>query len=340
MVKTQAKQVFSWPGRAAAVGAVLTLLLFLLPLFFLAGEGEEPAPMATLPVLTPTPAVRDGETTLRLLLADGTVETLTMADYLWGVVAAEMPASFHPEALKAQAVAARTYCAHQSLLAGDKHPGAEVCADPGCCQAYLTRDQALAAWGAEGQRYADKITAAVADTDGLLCLYEGQPIDALFFSSSAGKTSTAAQVWGTDVPYLTSVDSPEGEEVPGWRTEVTFTPWEFRTRLLDARPEAQLSDDPGAWVRDLVTDPSGAVERVTVGGVELTGVQARSIFGLRSAHFTAAATAEAVTFQVTGYGHGVGMSQYGANALAGEGKDFREILCWYYTGITVDTLEQ
>lgn len=345
MVRQEIRRPSAWPLRAVVVGLALLVGLFLLPLLLLPGEDrpgqsfpeDSPLPTATLPVLTgadPIPGWDEGET-LRLLKSDGTVEEITMADYLWGVVAAEMPASFHLEALKAQAVAARTYCLYQRDAAGDKHPGADVCTDFSCCQAYLTRDQASAAWGVEAQRYGDKVSSAVAETDGLLCLYDEAPIDAVFFSSAAGKTSAAAAVWGSEIPYLSSVDSPEGEEVPGWRTVVTFSPAEFVQRFQAFDPGADFSGDPARWFGDLKTDASGLVTEVTVGGVKVTGSQLRSLFGLRSAHFTAAASGDTVTFWVTGYGHGVGLSQYGANALAGQGKNFQEILEWYYTGVTV-----
>lgn len=345
MVKQDKRRQGTWSGRAVLVGVALLALFFLLPLLLLPREEEPrstpapPEPTATLPLMEP-PAVEpargwDGGQTLRLLKTDGTVEELTMGEYLWGVVAAEMPASFHTEALKAQAVAARTYCLYQHAGGGDKHPGADVCGDYTCCQAYLTREQAAAGWGDKAGLYADKVTQAVSGTDGLVCSYEGDPIDAVFFSSTAGRTNDAVAVWGTQVPYLTAVDSPEGEEVPGWHTEVVFSPAEFfaRFRLFD--PAAQFGEDPGAWITGVETDDTGMVERLTVGGVSLTGGQARSVFGLRSARFTVAATDEEVRFQVTGYGHGVGMSQYGANAMAGEGKSFQEILEWYYTGAEV-----
>jgi len=334
----------TWPLRAAAVGLALLALMFLLPLLFLPEEAPAILPAATLPAASssPSPTVPlegwDTTRTLRLVKGDGTVEELTLADYLWGVVAAEMPASFQSEALKAQAVAARTYCLYQQGGAGDKHPGADVCADYTCCQAYLTREQAMEGWGREAQRYADKVTQAVSDTDGLVCLYDGSPIDAVFFSSTAGRTVSAAQVWGTDVPYLTAVESPEGEEVPGWRTDVTFTHQEFIDRFHAAEPNADFSGACAGWVRDLTTDETGLVTAVTIGGATVNGNQARSIFGLRSARFTVSVTEEQVKFQVTGYGHGVGLSQYGANALAAEGKTFREILEWYYTGASVDRM--
>ena len=338
MVQQQEKSP-AWPVWAVVVALTMVGLLFLLPLLLLPGTEEEKAtqpPQATLPLLdqaapSPVPGWDAGEE-LRLLHSDGTVEQLSLGNYLWGVVAAEMPASFHPEALRAQAVCARTYCVYQR---GAKHVQADVCDDYTCCQAYLTPAQAQAQWGADAQRWSDKISAAVADTDGLLCLYDGQPIDAVFFSSAAGRTRDAAAVWGTDVPYLTAVDSPEGVEVPGWQTVVTMTLPEFAEKLLAVAPQADLSGPPQQWFSALKANDAGAVERVTIGGATLSGGEVRAAFGLRSANFTAAADWGGVTFWVTGYGHGVGLSQYGANALAGEGKHFWEILEWYYTGVQV-----
>lgn len=331
----------SWTGHAVLTGLALVLLLFVLPLLFLTGEEEEREmlPTATLPAVEPVNVSPvpgwDESQTIRVLQSDGTVETMTLADYLWGVVAAEMPASFQTEALKAQTVAARTYCFYQRAGSGDKHPGADVCTDYTCCQAFLTREQAAVGWGENARRYTDKVAQAVADTDGLLCLYNGQPIDAVFFSSSAGRTLDAAQVWGNDVPYLTAVDSPEGEEVPGWHTQVTLSLAECAAKLREKYPEIVLPDDPAAWFSDLTADENGAVASVKVGDITLTGTQARSVFGLRSTHFTVEVQDGTVIFRVLGYGHGVGMSQYGANALAEEGKTFDEILKWYYTGVTV-----
>ncbi len=351
MIRQEIRRSPTWPLRAAGLGLVLLLFLFLLPALLLPGKGREreedqplpsPLPTATLPLVEPTVASPvsgwDQSQTLRLLRGDGQVEKLTLRDYLWRVTAAEMPASFQLEALKAQTVAARTYCLYQRSGTGDKHPGADVCDDYTCCQAYLTPEQAAVGWGAEAETYAAKINRALLETDGLLCLYEGKPIDAVFFSSTAGRTSDAVSVWGTEIPYLSAVDSPEGEEVPGWQTVVTFSLEDFSARFRGTYPEADLTVPPQDWFRDLVLDDSGVVTTVTIGGVSLSGGQARSLFGLRSAHFTAAATEEGVTFWVTGYGHAVGMSQYGANAMAGEGKNFQEILEWYYTGVTVGGL--
>ena len=250
-------------------------------------------------------------------------------------MASEIPASFEPEALKAQTVAARTYTLSKLARTSEKHPDADVCTDITCCQAYITPEEAAVNWGDNARAYTDKIAAAVADTDGLAALWQGQPIQALFFSSAAGKTVDAVEVWGNSVPYLTSVDSPEGEEVPNYHTTVTVPVEEFRAKLLEQYPDADLSGEPSGWFANLTNRSGGGVESVDVGGVTVAGTALRTLFSLRSASFTVTADAANVTFSVTGYGHGVGMSQYGANAMAREGKSFEEILKWYYTGIDV-----
>ena len=330
------------PGVRQVVATALALLLtlFLLPLLLL-GDGETPEdiPTGTLPIdrTVVTPGVTaDSQVSVNVQVGEGEVLTLPMDKYLWRVVAAEMPASFEPEALKAQTVAARTYTLSKLTRTSEKHPGADVCTDITCCQAYITPEAAAANWGANAQTYTDKIAAAVADTDGLAALWQGQPIQALFFSSAAGKTVDAVEVWGNAVPYLTSVDSPEGEEVPNYHTTVAVPVEEFRTKLLEQYPDAQLSGEPAGWFTNLVGNSAGGVDTVDVGGVTVAGTALRALFDLRSTSFTITADAQNVTFSVTGYGHGVGMSQYGANALAKEGKSFEEILKWYYTGVEVE----
>ena len=259
-----------------------------------------------------------------------------MADYLWRVVAAEMPASFEPEALKAQAVTARTYTLYKrSIGVNPNHPDADVCADINCCQAYLDPDKAAANWGDSAQTYTEKIAQAVSSTDGQAILYDGAPIDAVFFSSAAGRTLSSVEVWGGSVPYLESVESPEGEEVPNYRTTVEVPAEEFRTTFLAQYPQADLSGEASEWFGETVPTSSGGVETMSVGGVTVKGTALRTLFGLRSASFTVEAEGDQVVFSVTGYGHGVGMSQYGANALAKEGKSYLDILTHYYTGVTV-----
>ena len=333
-----------WRLTAGAVLA-LTAVLFLLPLLTVRGEGggaageTENAPLtATAPEGQTTRAARDRGHIVKLLQPDGTVEELTMVDYLFGVVAAEMPAAFEEEALKAQACAARTYTVVRQASAHAAHPQADVCTDSGCCQAYVERQAAETRWGISAGTYSAKISQAVADTDGLGILYQGAPIQAVFFSSAPGQTADAVAVWGSQVDYLTGVDSPEGEEVPNYHTQVDKTAQEVRQAVLDAYPGADLSGDPSGWFGQADRDAGGTVRSIPLGGVTLTGGQVRSLFALRSAAFTVAWDGSKFTFSVTGYGHGVGMSQYGANAMAKEGSSFRDILTWYYTGAQVDDL--
>lgn len=325
--------------QVVATALALLLALFLMPLLLVPqGEGELPAEQGGLPldrtVVTPGPSLDSGRQ-VKVKLADGRVETMAMDDYLWRVVAAEMPAAFEPEALKAQAVAARTYTCAKMERTTSAHPEADVCTNVACCQACRTPEEAAASWGANARMYTDKIAAAVTDTDGLAVLYGGKPIQAVFFSSADGRTVDAVEVWGNAVPYLTGVDSPEGEEVPNYHSTVTLTAEACKAKLLAKYPGADLSGDPSGWFSNTVSNSAGGVESMKVGGVTVSGQALRTLFALRSTSFTVSAGAEGVTFAVTGYGHGVGMSQYGANALAREGKRCEEILKWYYTGVEV-----
>ena len=332
MLKLRQVMTLSW---------AMVLALFLLPVWLMepgSSFGAD-APAPTLPIdrVIGTPSSRDRGWAVRLLQPDGTVEQTDMEAYLRQVVAAEMPASFEEEALKAQACAARTYTVRLQNRGG-KHENADVCTDSKCCQACVSPADAELKWGVQAGEYSAKIARAVADTDGLGVLYGGEPIEAVFFSSAPGKTTDAVAVWGNSVDYLKSVDSPEGDEVPNYRTEVVLSAEEVKTRILAAYPGADLSGNPGNWFSQIYTGESGAVASLLVGGVTLTGNQLRGALGLRSPAFTLSFDGVDFTFAVTGYGHGVGMSQYGANKMAAEGADFRAILEWYYTGAQVGAL--
>ena len=334
--------------QLVSAALLLAVVLFFLPVLAVRGEpayrredvADLPGGEGPLPEGASSSAVRAGPRdrgrTVRLLTKEGEVRELTMADYLWGVVAAEMPAAFEEEALKAQACAARTYTA--VLQNSAKHPEADICGDSTCCQAYIERSAAEARWGLNAGEYGEKIDRAVSETDGLGVLYEGRPIQALFFSSAAGKTVDAVEVWGNSVAYLKSVDSPEGEEVPNYHSQAVLGAEEVKSLTLNAYPGADLSGDPSTWFGQPSRNEGGGVISVTLGGVTLTGGQVRSLFSLRSACFTVTWDGARFTFDVTGYGHGVGMSQYGANVMARDGSTFEDILTWYYTGAEVGEL--
>ena len=321
--------------RSMAAALVLTVLLF--GGAYLAA-GKERVPETREGDAQEQSVQGQRDSAVLLTVQDGeTVESMALDQYLRGVVRGEMPASFELEALKAQAAAERTYVYYQ-LAAGRKeaHPDADVCTDPSCCSAWLSEEAAREKWGEDFDGWESRIEEAVAATDGQTALYDGQPILAVFHSSSAGKTAEAGDVWSGDVPYLRSVDSPEGEEtVPNYYSAAEFTAAEAKTLLAQAHPELTFSGGPDKWFGAAERDDSGRVSTVEVCGAPLRGVEVRRIFSLRSACFTIDAAAERVTFRVTGYGHGVGMSQYGANELARQGKTWQEILMWYYADITV-----
>jgi len=313
----------------------LLLALFWTLAWLAAGWNAAPEAAPTLPEPAPA-AVSDAAMTLRVLHG-GAVEEMDMAAYLLGVLRAEMPASFELEALKAQAIAARTYTLYKmrgGLIAN--HPQADACDDITCCKAYLTAADAAAAWGGMALYYEEKLARAVAETDGQVVLYDGEPILAVFFSSANGHTQNAGAVWVEDLPYLQSVTSPEGEDlVPNYYSVASFPAERFRALFLAAYPEAELSGPPESWVRDVVRSDAGFVTSLTVGGVRVRGNELRTILSLRSPSFSVSADAGGLTFRVTGYGHGVGMSQYGANALAQQGLRAEEILTHYFTGTQV-----
>ncbi len=341
-------------GYSLCLGLISALALFLLSAFFSCqnpltpveeniypyDDGSQREPEETPEVLVPSfhqsPSPVEGADQaidITLLRNSGEVETLSLDAYLWGVVAAEMPASFPLEALKAQAVAARTYTALR--IANPKHSNAIVCEDSGCCQAYIDVAERLSLWGTDAPFFQEHLREAISQTSGLYVLYENQPIDALFFSSSSGQTLEAQEVWGTAVPYLQSVASPEEDDIPNYHSEEVYTQSEFAILLQEAYPEIKLGNEPETWVSSVVADSAGGVAQMTIGGITLTGSQLRSLFSLRSTYFTLDYENHGFTFSVTGYGHGVGMSQYGAKALASQGYAFDQILTWYYANCQV-----
>ena len=270
--------------------------------------------------------------TLRVL-RDGAVEDTALDTYLTQVVLSEMPASFAPEALKAQAVAARTFACRQT--AGGKH----VCAQSACCQACRTIEDLRARYEDGFKAAWDKAAAAVQETEGEVLTYEGRLIDAVYFSCSGGSTEDAAAVWGTDVPYLRAVESPGEQDAAKYESRICVTAETFAETLRALDASVQLSGDPSGWVQSVTRTAGGGVDTLTAGGRPFSGVQLRKAFGLNSTRFTLLYEDGAFSFDVLGYGHRVGMSQYGADAIARLGFDYRAILRFYYRGAELTTLD-
>ncbi len=268
-------------------------------------------------------AARDpvDEFSVRLLMEDGSISILSMNEYLTGVLLAEMPMDFHMEALKAQAVAARTFALKQN-----KHDGADVCGQANCCQAYISVKEYTNAMGREEN--VAKAQKAVTDTAGKVITYQNDLIDAAYFSCSGGRTEDALAVWGSDVPYLQAVDSPGEESAVYYTYTVNISKEEFCQRL-------GLDSSQRVAIENIHYTDGGSVDSIVINGVLLTGMQMRSKLGLRSTAFSITAIGDSVTITTRGYGHRVGMSQYGANAMAAAGCDYAAILTHYYTGTEV-----
>ncbi len=283
-----------------------------------------PQPPGTTPETTSVAGTTamDGEL-LPVMLADGTWTEMDLEAYLVGVVLGEMPADFAEEALKAQAVVARTY-ALRRVTQGTKHPGGGVCTDYACCQAYTDPGQ----W--EDAAQVETIRAAVAATAGQVLVYEGALIDATYFSCSGGRTEDALAVWGADVPYLQATDSPGEEEAVHFTDTVTFTAREFAACL-----GKDLAGMPAQWFGTVTYTQGGGVEKLEICGEAYTGTELRERLGLRSTAFRLTVVGDHITVTTRGYGHRVGMSQYGADAMARKGSLYTQILTHYYQGTQI-----
>ena len=259
---------------------------------------------------------------------------MDMDEYLCGVVSAEMPAEFETEALKAQAVAARSYACYRKENPSPDHPDAAVCTDFAHCKAYRSPEVQKTIWGEDAKKYSQKIADAVYKTSGEIITYNGEVAMAVFHSQTgAGKTENSKDVWGGEVPYLISVESHGEESAPNFYSTQIVSFKEFKEKLVSIKPDVKIETPLDIGVP--VLSEGGSVKNLTIGGKEFSGKEIRSVFSLRSSCFKIMADNETVTFEVTGYGHGVGMSQYGANTMAKEGYSYIDILKHYYTGIQI-----
>ena len=305
--------------------AVALFLGLVLPWVMINAAGNYLGLYVTVPVTEPTEtglSVPYEDITIDVLRNDGQTQPMALEEYLVGVVLGEMPASFEMEALKAQAVVARTYTLRRHFEAY-KHTAGSVCTDPACCQAYCAPEAYLAEGGE--QAALDRVAGAVAQTAGLVLTYEGKLIEATYFASSGGRTEAAVEVWGRDLPYLQAVDSPEGVYEDKTMATVTMSAADFRAAL-----NLDLSGSPGTWVRAVTYTDGGGVDTMNIGGTTFSGTELRKLLNLRSTAFVITGVGDTVTITTRGHGHRVGMSQYGAESMALEGCAFNEILSHYY----------
>ncbi len=244
---------------------LLGLILCLTAVLTVRPEAEALPPAVTVQAASvPEPQSYDEQTPVRLLV-DGKTETLSLHDYLIGVLLSEVPATFDSEALRAQAIASRTFALHCA-----KHDGANVCADSGCCQCWADDAALRERLGAEYDGDYSRAAAAVESTDGQVLEYSGGLIDATFFACSGGMTEDATAVWGGSVPYLRPVESPGEEQAGSYHSQARFTPEEFAQILLAEAPQARLTGDPAAWTGSVELTPGRGVGSMELGGVSLS----------------------------------------------------------------------
>lgn len=265
----------------------------------------------------------------------GDVEQVNLDEYLCNVVSAEMPADYEIEALKAQAIVARTYTIYKCI--NKKHDNADICDDSTCCQAWISKDDRLARWEESKREHNwQKICDCVNNTKGKIITYNNQPINAFFHSNSGGTTETPANVWGgTGYPYLQSVETSGEDTYTQYLSEAVFTSEELLNKLKEKYPDIVIDFSNVEDVKIVENTESTRVKTVKFGNHQISGVEARTLLGLRSTNFEIIREGENIKFSVKGYGHGVGMSQTGADAMAKQGNNADDIIRHFYTGIDI-----
>lgn len=272
------------------------------------------------------------------------VVEMSLEEYVKGVVAAEMPAEFDLEALKAQAVATRTYAVkHMQSFGGSgapDYPGADVTTDYHKGQAWLSQSVLKSRWGPFNyEKYWKKISQAVDETRGIILIYQNEPINAVFHSTAGPRTASAKEVWGFDYPYLKSVECKWDTASPRYTETKEFSLNDIENILgTDAGVIAAAQNGSGEITKIISLTESGRVDKVRIGSKTFTGAAAREKLNLRSANFTIEYKNDKLVFNTIGYGHGVGMSQYGANGMAKAGHNYKDILLYFYQGVNLKNI--
>ena len=317
---------------------VFVIICFIIPITFTKKNNHKETLAVTQETENKTPQYDYKKYNTIKLLHSKTqeIEELPLDEYLYGVVCAEMPASFEKEALKAQAVVARTYTLYK-IIKENKHQGADICDLSSCCQAWISKEDRMARWNEdEKEGNWNKIVSAVELTKGKIITYENEPINAFFHSNSGGTTETATNVWGgTNYPYLQVVSTSGEEGYTQYSSEASFTNEEILQKLKEYYSEIEINFEDENEIKIIENTEGGRVKSIKFGNIEIPGTEVRKIFGLKSAMFTIEKTGEGITFKVLGYGHGVGMSQTGADSMAKLGNNYEEIIKHYYTGVEI-----
>lgn len=275
-----------------------------------------------------------------LNLKTGKIERISEKDYVIGAVCAEMPPTFHPEALKAQAVCAHTYALKmrqdQNKNPDPKLCGADFSADPLSWKNYVTKEIAQKRFCDKFDEYWTIIKSACDEVIDVILLYQNEPIIAAYHAISSGKTESAHDIWGGEAPYLVPKESLGDNLAPNYQTSASFFKKDVESILNNNFKNLNLISEPEKWFNNIQRSDSGSVLNININNNIISGSKIRSLFNLRSSNFKINYDKNTNVFEfiVKGYGHDVGLSQYGANYMANNGADFKEILNHYYTNIS------
>ncbi len=319
--------------KAIYITLIISAVMLLMPLGVI-GNSNSVATMAT--VINNVPKAKEAKATSFLLCntQSGEVIELKAEDYIFGVVAAEMPALYESEALKAQAVAAYTFACCRK--AENSQKSYDITDDPLTDQSYINEEKAREKWGDKADEYTDKIKGVINEVEDYMITYDGKPINAVYHAISSGKTEDCKDIWGNQLPYLKSVPSEGDKLADNYVTTKTLSTDQLKEKLSE---ELEFLGSPENYFGSISRTDSGTVTEITVCNKALSGSRIRSLLDLRSSNFEVSYAEENFTFTVYGYGHGVGMSQNGANYMAKQGSSFQEILKHYYTDCKVEKVK-
>lgn len=264
----------------------------------------------------------------------GVIEEKKIDEYVVNVVAAEMPVDFELEALKAQAIVARTYTIYK-VTKDKKHNEADICTDSNCCQAWISKEDRFEKWEESKVEKWNKIVSAVNETKGKYITYNGEIINAFFHSNSSGKTEKPEDVWGGSLPYLDVVETSGEENYTSYKSEVIVSKKDFVNVLKDKFDSFEIDFKSNDCIKIIDYTDSGRIKKIRIGNIVFSGTDIRKYFSLKSTNFSVEIRGDDIIFNVLGYGHGVGLSQTGSDALAKNGFTADEIIKHFYKNIEI-----
>lgn len=319
---------------------IFLVICFIIPIFFTSPfKSKETNAKKEEQITQSTYDYSEFKNVKLLHIKTGQIEELGLDEYLYGVVSSEMPASYEKEALKAQSVVARTYTLHK-MSGNKKHKNANICDDSTCCQAWISKEDRLAKWEEKSREtYWNKIVNCVNETQGKMITYDGKPINAFFHANSGGSTEAPINVWGgIGYPYLQTVQTSGEDDYSQYKSTVTVTKKQLIETIQKLHSNFEIDFEEEDCIKIKEYTEGNRVKSIKIGNLNLTGVEVRTLFGLKSANFKVSMEKQNITFEVIGFGHGVGMSQTGADSLAKQGKNYEEIIYHFYTGVEIQDI--